>query len=156
MFPLSPFLLQRGLPGVPVLSIVGDGFHVWRENAAALKALLSDRVRTALQRKSVTAVNAASPAALDGSKPRKAALRVADDEEADNIVGNGVCKAGDLSAAVVLTGGGWARILVESGLFVAQRDPPPRCRPYASGKHNVTSEGGAAPGVKGCGYALLQ
>jgi len=41
MFPLSATTMQRGMAHVPVLSVCGDGFTVWPENAVALRVLLS-------------------------------------------------------------------------------------------------------------------
>ena len=41
MFPLSPATIAKGIAHVPVLSICGDGFTVWPENANALRLLLS-------------------------------------------------------------------------------------------------------------------
>jgi len=78
MFPLSSFLLQRGLPDTPVLSFVGDGFCPWRENASALKLLLSRRVRASWQQR------------------RGGALAATDAEGEDEQSGNGFNKQGDM------------------------------------------------------------
>lgn len=45
-FPLSAATLSRGLPRVPVLGLVGEGFAIWRENATAMRLLLSPTYRT--------------------------------------------------------------------------------------------------------------
>ena len=45
-FPLSAATLSRGLPRIPVLGLVGEGFAIWRENATALRMLLSPSYRT--------------------------------------------------------------------------------------------------------------
>jgi hypothetical protein len=99
MFPVSPFLLQRGLPTTPVLSIVGDGFSVWRENATALKLLLSRTVRTAVCAAHSVARETGTPGSC--AAPAKVAKSVKEDDDDEACAAqNGVHAKGELDAAL--------------------------------------------------------
>jgi dienelactone hydrolase len=92
MFPVSAVGLYRGVARVPVLSITGEGWRVWKENEVALRIMLDPSARLPLVARSKAAASSGSGAAATAAG--------ADDEgEASlDIVGsNGVAKDGSLS-----------------------------------------------------------
>jgi dienelactone hydrolase len=64
LYPLPRRMLQRGLCHVPVLTICGEGFAKWKENAIALRLLLTDSARESHRTATGEATTEAEGAAL--------------------------------------------------------------------------------------------
>jgi hypothetical protein len=75
MFPLSPSTLKRGLASVPVLSLCGDHFTAWPENAVALRLLLSAVHRSSHAERSAAAKFGVAIDSNDTVIPRNGVLK---------------------------------------------------------------------------------
>jgi dienelactone hydrolase len=111
MFPLSALTVKRGLSHVPVLSVCGEGFTKWRENAVAVRLLLSAAFRAKYAADAATAAGARMPHAGavrdDDAPPGSGSGHKAEEAVRDvylDTPGNGVSAKGEVHESVVTAG----------------------------------------------------